>query len=161
MFHFTHCFLHPLLQPRLMKPRTPPMFPLSTMILSRFFNKAWAMSLTEHWPYYCPIDLLPGTSPLKGWLYSLACQERGQSGLCRTYQSVLLPGRGNVFLHQEHANVHGLWTSSVLLITFPDWRWSHLEFRPSSTGLLQSRDRTSNGSWVFTSFRGSFPLLPP
>ncbi|KAF7641341.1 hypothetical protein LDENG_00284490, partial [Lucifuga dentata] len=40
------------------------------------FGKAKALSLPPHRPYDCAIDLLPGTSPPKGRLYSLSAPER-------------------------------------------------------------------------------------
>ena len=40
------------------------------------FSKAKATSLPPHRPYDCAIDLLPGTSPPKGRLYSLSEPER-------------------------------------------------------------------------------------
>ena len=44
--------------------------------LREAFNKAKASSLPPHRPYDCAIDLLPGTSPPKGRLYSLSAPER-------------------------------------------------------------------------------------
>ncbi|XP_041810033.1 uncharacterized protein lrfn4b [Chelmon rostratus] len=46
------------------------------MDLKEVFNKARATSLPPHRPYDCAIDLLPGTSPPKGRLYSLSAPER-------------------------------------------------------------------------------------
>ncbi len=43
--------------------------------LCRVFSKSRATSLPPHRPYDCAIDLLPGTSPPKGRLYSLSCPE--------------------------------------------------------------------------------------
>ncbi|KAF7653478.1 hypothetical protein LDENG_00082230 [Lucifuga dentata] len=40
------------------------------------FSKAKALSLPPHRPYDCTINLLPGTSPPKGRLYSLSAPER-------------------------------------------------------------------------------------
>ncbi len=40
------------------------------------FSKSRAASLPPHRPYDCAIDLLPGTSPPKGKLYSLSAPER-------------------------------------------------------------------------------------
>ncbi|KAI7799367.1 hypothetical protein IRJ41_001167, partial [Triplophysa rosa] len=40
--------------------------------LRSVFNKSRATSLPPHHPYDCVIDLLPGTSPPKGRLYSLS-----------------------------------------------------------------------------------------
>ncbi len=40
------------------------------------FSKAKATSLPPHRPYDCAIDLLPGTSPPRGRLYSLSAPER-------------------------------------------------------------------------------------
>ncbi len=42
----------------------------------RKFSKSRAASLPPHCPYGCAIDLLPGTSPPKGRLYSLSAPER-------------------------------------------------------------------------------------
>ena len=39
------------------------------------FSKSWALSLPPHRPYDCPIDLLEGTIPPRGRLYSLAPPE--------------------------------------------------------------------------------------
>ncbi len=44
--------------------------------LCRVFSMSLATSLPSHWPYVCAIDLLPGTSPPKGRLYSLSSPER-------------------------------------------------------------------------------------
>ncbi len=44
--------------------------------LCRVFSKSRATSLPPHRPYDCAIDLLPGTSPPKGRLYSLSGPER-------------------------------------------------------------------------------------
>lgn len=44
--------------------------------LGAVFSKARASSLPPHRPYDCAIDLLPGTSPPKGRLYSLSAPER-------------------------------------------------------------------------------------
>ena len=44
--------------------------------LREVFNKAKATSLPPHRPYDCAIDLLPGTAPPKGRLYSLSAPER-------------------------------------------------------------------------------------
>ncbi|KAI7808450.1 Pol polyprotein [Triplophysa rosa] len=44
--------------------------------LRTVFSKSRATSLPPHRPYDCAIDLLPGTSPPKGRLYSLSCPER-------------------------------------------------------------------------------------
>ncbi len=44
--------------------------------LCRVFSRSRATSLTPHRLYDCAIDLLPGTSPPKGRLYSLFCLER-------------------------------------------------------------------------------------
>lgn len=40
------------------------------------FSKAKATSLPPHRPYDCAIDLLPGTSPPRGWICSLSGPER-------------------------------------------------------------------------------------
>uniref|UniRef100_A0A3B3H730 Gypsy retrotransposon integrase-like protein 1 n=1 Tax=Oryzias latipes TaxID=8090 RepID=A0A3B3H730_ORYLA len=44
--------------------------------LKEVFNKVKATNLPPHRPYDCPIDLLPGTSPPRGHLYSLSVPER-------------------------------------------------------------------------------------
>ncbi len=44
--------------------------------LKGVFSKSRAASLPPHRPYDCAIDLLPGTSPPKGKLYSLSAPER-------------------------------------------------------------------------------------
>lgn len=44
--------------------------------LRQVFNKARATSLPPHRPYDCAIDLLPGTLPPKGCVYSLSEPER-------------------------------------------------------------------------------------
>ncbi|KAG5263850.1 hypothetical protein AALO_G00269340, partial [Alosa alosa] len=44
--------------------------------LREVFNKTKATSLPPHRPYDCAIDLLPGTAPPKGHLYSLSPPER-------------------------------------------------------------------------------------
>ncbi len=44
--------------------------------LKGVFSKSRAASLPPHRPYDCAIDLLPGTSPPKGKLYSLSALER-------------------------------------------------------------------------------------
>ena len=44
--------------------------------LRKVFNKSKATSLPPHRPYDCAIDLLPGTAPPKGRLYSLSAPER-------------------------------------------------------------------------------------
>uniref|UniRef100_A0A9J7XNI1 ribonuclease H n=1 Tax=Cyprinus carpio carpio TaxID=630221 RepID=A0A9J7XNI1_CYPCA len=44
--------------------------------LRAVFSKSRASSLPPHCPYDCAIDLLPGTSPPKGHLYSLSGPER-------------------------------------------------------------------------------------
>ncbi len=44
--------------------------------LKGVFSKSRAASLPPHCPYDCAIDLLPGTSPPKGKLYSLSAPER-------------------------------------------------------------------------------------
>uniref|UniRef100_A0A8C4DQ98 ribonuclease H n=1 Tax=Dicentrarchus labrax TaxID=13489 RepID=A0A8C4DQ98_DICLA len=50
--------------------------PAAYQDLREVFNKAKATSLPPHRPYDCAIDLLPGTSPPKGRLYSLSAPER-------------------------------------------------------------------------------------
>ncbi len=45
--------------------------------LKEVFSKSRAASLPPHRPYDCAIDLLPGTTPPKGKLYSLSVPERG------------------------------------------------------------------------------------
>ncbi|KAF7641170.1 hypothetical protein LDENG_00290740, partial [Lucifuga dentata] len=51
--------------------------PLEYHDFGEVFSKAKALSLPPHRPYDCAIDLLPGTSPPKGQLYSLSAPERG------------------------------------------------------------------------------------
>ncbi len=73
--------------------------------LRAVFSKSRATSVPPHRPYDCTIDLLPGTSPPKGWLYSHSSPEREamdwyireslQTGLIRHSSS---PG---VFLRAE------------------------------------------------------------
>ncbi len=46
------------------------------MTWERFSVRSRASSLPPHRPYDCAIDLLPGTSPPKGRLYSLSRPER-------------------------------------------------------------------------------------
>ena len=43
--------------------------------LKEVFNKAWATSLPPHCPYDCAVELLPGTSPPRGRLFSLSFPE--------------------------------------------------------------------------------------
>ncbi len=50
--------------------------PSEYLDLKRVFSKSRAASLPPHRPYDCAIDLLPGTSPPKGKLYSLSAPER-------------------------------------------------------------------------------------
>ncbi len=50
--------------------------PSEYLDLKRVFSKSRAASLPLHRPYDCAIDLLPGTSPPKGKLYSLSTPER-------------------------------------------------------------------------------------
>ncbi len=50
--------------------------PSEYLNLKRVFSKSRAASLPPHRPYDCAIDLLPGTSPPKGKLYSLSTPER-------------------------------------------------------------------------------------
>ena len=49
--------------------------PSCYMDLGEVFNKSRATALPPHRPYDCPIDLLPGTAPPKGRLYSLSSPE--------------------------------------------------------------------------------------
>ncbi|KAL0162278.1 hypothetical protein M9458_041674, partial [Cirrhinus mrigala] len=44
--------------------------------LRSVFSKSWATSLPPHRPHHCAIELLPGTSPPRGHLYSLSGPER-------------------------------------------------------------------------------------
>ncbi len=44
--------------------------------LKQVFNKAKATSLPPHTPFDCAIDLLPGSTPPRGCLYSLSVPER-------------------------------------------------------------------------------------
>lgn len=50
--------------------------PAEYLDLSLVFSKSRATSLPPHRPYDCAIELLPGTSPPKGHLYSLSSSER-------------------------------------------------------------------------------------
>ncbi len=50
--------------------------PVGYCDLRAVFSKSRAASLPPHRPYDCAIDLLPGTSPSKGWLYSLSGPEK-------------------------------------------------------------------------------------
>lgn len=52
------------------------MVPEVYLDLKEVFNKARATSLPPHRPYDCAIELLPGTAPPKGRLYSLSIPER-------------------------------------------------------------------------------------
>ncbi len=47
-----------------------------TCLRKEVFSKSRAASLPPHRPYDCAIDLVPGTSPPKGRLYSLSAPER-------------------------------------------------------------------------------------
>lgn len=53
----------------------PSSFPSCYVDLKQVFNKAKATSLPPHRPNDCSIDLLPGTSPPPGRLYSLSGPE--------------------------------------------------------------------------------------
>ncbi len=50
--------------------------PSEYLDLKGVFSKSRAASLPPHCPYDCAIDLLPGTSPTKGRLYSLSAPKR-------------------------------------------------------------------------------------
>ncbi len=50
--------------------------PKEYLDLKEVFSKSWAASLPPHRPHDCAIDLVPGTSPPKGRLYSLSAPER-------------------------------------------------------------------------------------
>ncbi len=50
--------------------------PTEYLDLKEVFSKSRAASLPPHRPYDCAIELLPGTSPPKGKLYSLSVPER-------------------------------------------------------------------------------------
>ncbi|KAI2646204.1 Transposon Tf2-9 polyprotein [Labeo rohita] len=50
--------------------------PVEYLDLKEVFSKSRAASLPPHRPYDCAIELLPGTSPPKGKLYSLSIPER-------------------------------------------------------------------------------------
>ncbi|KAI2647035.1 Transposon Tf2-6 polyprotein [Labeo rohita] len=50
--------------------------PKEYLDLKEVFSKSRATSLPPHRPYDCAIELLPGTSPPKGKLYSLSAPER-------------------------------------------------------------------------------------
>ena len=49
--------------------------PPEYMDLKEVFNKTRASSLPPHRPYDCAIDLLPGTSPPRGRIFSLSAPE--------------------------------------------------------------------------------------
>ncbi len=50
--------------------------PREYLNLKEVFSKSQAASIPQHHPNDCAIDLLPGTSPPKGKLYSLSTPER-------------------------------------------------------------------------------------
>ncbi|XP_051516808.1 acidic mammalian chitinase-like [Myxocyprinus asiaticus] len=50
--------------------------PLAYHDLRAVFSRSRAVTLPPHRPYDGAIELLPGTSPLRGWLYSLSAPER-------------------------------------------------------------------------------------
>jgi len=50
--------------------------PAEYLDLKEVFSKSYAASLPQHRPYDIAIDLLPGTSPSKGKLYSLSIPGR-------------------------------------------------------------------------------------
>lgn len=50
--------------------------PIEYHVLREVFNKTKACTLPPHRPYDCAIQLLPGTSPPRGRLYSLSAPER-------------------------------------------------------------------------------------
>ncbi len=70
--------------------------------LRAVFSHSRATSLPPHRPYDCSIELLPGTMPPRGRLYSLSAPERGlwritsqsPSPLALLFLPPLLPGRG-------------------------------------------------------------------
>lgn len=58
-------------------PDIPNLFSAPTCYhdLKEVFSKSKATSLSLHRPYDCDIDFIPGSSPPKGWLYSLSSPE--------------------------------------------------------------------------------------
>jgi len=73
------CLKPPALSPASLVPASAPDItgvPAVYHDLREVFNKAKATSLPPHRPYDCAINLLPGTSPPKGRLYSLSAPER-------------------------------------------------------------------------------------
>lgn len=62
--------LHPL------PPRSCSKVPSCYHNLCDIFNKARATTLPSHGDYNCAIDILSGTVPPMGWLYSLSVPER-------------------------------------------------------------------------------------
>ncbi len=80
--------------------------------LCAVFSKYRATSLPPHRPYNCAIDLLPGTSPPKGRLYSLSGPEREakdryiqslQAGLIRHSSSPV--GAGFFFVQKKDGSL--------------------------------------------------------
>ena len=79
-FCHSHCLLHAqtLLSPASESPEEFPDLsgvPPDYMDLKPVFSRSKASSLPPHRPYDCAIDLLPGTSPPRGRLYSLSRPE--------------------------------------------------------------------------------------
>ncbi len=75
--------------------------PTEYLDLKEVFSKSRAASLPPHRPYDCAIELLPGTSPPKGKLYSLSAPEREamkkyiSDSLASGFLPLLQRGRGS------------------------------------------------------------------
>ncbi len=76
--------------------------------LRAVFSKSRASSLPPHRSYDCAIELLPGTYPPKGCLYSLPGPESGamekyinESLLAGFIRPSIISGWGGVFLREE------------------------------------------------------------
>ena len=82
--------------------------------LKEVFNKAKATSLPPHCPFDCPIDLLPGSMPSRGRLYSLSEPERQamkeyidsslRAGIIRPSSSPA--GAGFFFVEKKDKSLH-------------------------------------------------------
>ena len=109
-FHSETAPVHqlPVLQPASSHTDFPDLsgVPACYLDLKEVFNKARATSLPPHWPYDCAIDLLPGSSPPRGRLYSLSAPEKEamqtyihsslEAGIIRLSSS---PAGAGFFLH--------------------------------------------------------------
>jgi len=58
------------------EPQTAPTIPSDYMAFQDVFSKQAATKLPPHRPWDCTIDLLPGATPPKGWVYPLSIPER-------------------------------------------------------------------------------------